>query len=133
MRHLVTSIDELSSLGVGFTAFTQGIDTSHASPSSTLQLQVLASVAQFERSMIQTRVRAGMRRARAQGKRIGRPRAQLNLHAARERLAQGESMRSVARFLKTNPRTLRRALAREEGEAKAGASKGCDARAVAVT
>lgn len=120
LRHLVTAIDELGHLGVGFVAITQGIDTSGgaANPASTLQLQVLAAVAQFERSMIQARVRSGIAKARAQGKRIGRPRAALDLDLARRLLAADEPIRAVARALGTNPRTLRRALERDQGEAE---------------
>jgi len=54
------------------------VDTSGASPLSDLLLNLMASFAQFERSLIAERVRAGMARAKRQGKHVGRPRRHLN-------------------------------------------------------
>lgn len=63
LRHLVTTVDELGALGVGFVAYSQGIDTSAASPAGTLTLQILGAVAQFERALIISRcARASPRR-----------------------------------------------------------------------
>jgi DNA invertase Pin-like site-specific DNA recombinase len=121
LRHLITSIDELAACRVGFVAVMQGIDTTSESPASTLTLQVLGAVAQFEREMIRARVRAGVAKAKAQGKRLGRPRARLDLAAARARIERGEALRSVARALGTNHATLRRALARDGTETHAPA------------
>ena len=64
----------LTSYGVRFIATSQSLDTDQASPTSRLLLQILASVAEFEREMIRERTLAGIRAARAKGKRIGRPR-----------------------------------------------------------
>jgi DNA invertase Pin-like site-specific DNA recombinase len=72
LRHLVTLIDELSAVGVGFASLGEGIDTQ--TPAGRLQLHVLAALAEFERGRIRERVVAGLQRARAQGKRLGRPR-----------------------------------------------------------
>jgi DNA invertase Pin-like site-specific DNA recombinase len=112
LRHLVMAIDELASLSVGFVAFTQGIDTTRSNPASTLTLQVLGAVAEFERAMLGDRVRAGLAKARASGARIGRPCAALDLERARALRARGLSWREAARRLRTNTATLRRALAR---------------------
>jgi DNA invertase Pin-like site-specific DNA recombinase len=49
----------------------EGIDTS--TPAGRLQLHILSAIAEFERARIQERVMAGLARARAQGKRLGRP------------------------------------------------------------
>src|SRR5262245_14281105 len=72
LRHLVTLIDELTAVGVGFASLGEGIDTQ--TPAGRLQLHVLAALAEFERGRIRERVVAGLQRARAQGKRLGRPR-----------------------------------------------------------
>jgi DNA invertase Pin-like site-specific DNA recombinase len=77
LKHLVMLLDELQSLGVGFVSLGESIDTS--TPAGRLQLHLLAAVAQFERERIVERVRAGLERARTQGKRLGRPRASLPL------------------------------------------------------
>jgi len=72
LRHLVTLIDELTALRIGFASLGEGIDTQ--TPSGRLQLHILAALAEFERERIRERVLAGLQRARTQGKRLGRPR-----------------------------------------------------------
>jgi len=72
LRHLVTLIDELTALGIGFASLGEGIDTQ--TPSGRLQLHILAALAEFEGERIRERVLAGLQRARAQGTRLGRPR-----------------------------------------------------------
>lgn len=113
LRHLVTTIDELGVLGVGFIAFTQGIDTTHTSPAGTLTLQVLGCVAQFEREMCRARVRAGVAKARAQGKRLGRPRRWTpeQLDEARRLRAGGASWTVTAKAVGLAVGTVRSALA----------------------
>jgi len=74
LRHLVTMLDELQALGVAFVSMGEGIDCT--TPAGKLQLHILAALAEFERGRIQERVKAGLQRARSQGKRLGRPRCQ---------------------------------------------------------
>jgi Resolvase, N terminal domain len=71
-RHLVTLAAELEALRVDLVVLDQAIDTT--TPAGRLLFHVLASIAEFERDLIRDRVLAGMRRARAQGRRLGRPR-----------------------------------------------------------
>jgi DNA invertase Pin-like site-specific DNA recombinase len=70
LRHLVLLLDEWQSRGIAFVTLGEGIDTSTAA--GRLVAGVLASIAEFERARVQERVHAGLRRARAQGKRLGR-------------------------------------------------------------
>ena len=72
LRHLILLLDELTAVGVAFVSLGEGIDT--ATPAGRLQLHILGAIAEFERARIQERVRAGLARAKAQGKRLGRPR-----------------------------------------------------------
>ena len=72
LRHLITLLDELKSLGVAFVSLAEGIDAT--TPAGKLQMHILGAIAEFERARIAERVRAGLARARAQGKRLGRPR-----------------------------------------------------------
>lgn len=72
LKHLITLLDELQALGVAFVTLGEGIDTT--TPAGRLQLHVLSAISQFERDRIAERVRAGLARARTQGKRLGRPR-----------------------------------------------------------
>jgi DNA invertase Pin-like site-specific DNA recombinase len=71
---LVGRLRDLESYGVRFVAASQGIDTDASNPTSRLLTHILAAVAEFERELFKERVSAGLRNARAQGARIGRPR-----------------------------------------------------------
>ena len=72
LRHLILTLDELTALGVSFVSLGEGIDTS--TPAGRLQVHILGAIAEFERARIAERVRLGVARAKAQGKRLGRPR-----------------------------------------------------------
>ena len=95
LRHLILLLDELAALGVAFVSLGEGIDTS--TPAGRLQLHVLGAIAEFERERIRERVRAGLARARKEGKRLGRPPKPI----APETLATvaGLSVREAARQL----------------------------------
>src|SRR5688572_29222424 len=72
LRHLITAIAELAAVGIQFASLNESIDT--ATPSGRLMLNLLGSFAEFERDRIAERVSAGLYRARAAGRRLGRPR-----------------------------------------------------------
>ncbi len=72
LRHLITLLDDLQALGVAFVSLAEGIDAT--TPAGKLQLHILGAIAEFERDRIRERVVAGLARARAQGRRLGRPR-----------------------------------------------------------
>ncbi len=69
LKHLVTLLDELQALGVAFVSLHEGIDAT--TPAGKLQMHILAAIAEFERARIAERVRAGLARARANGRRLG--------------------------------------------------------------
>lgn len=71
LTHLALLLDELTRNAVPVICVTQGIDTSSDNPVGKLQLGVLMAVAEFERSMIRERTRAGLAAARARGVRLG--------------------------------------------------------------
>jgi putative DNA-invertase from lambdoid prophage Rac len=75
LRHLVTLLEELQSIGVVFVSLGEGIDCT--TPAGKLQLHILAALAEFERERIRERVMAGLQRARAAGRQLGRPRAEV--------------------------------------------------------
>ena len=107
LRHLVTLLEDLQSLGVAFVSLGEGIDCT--TPAGKLQLHILAALAEFERGRIQERVRAGLARAKAQGVKLGRPRRRIDP----ERLASvaGIPEREAARRLGIPRSTLQRFLA----------------------
>lgn len=80
LKHLIFLMEELQALGIGVVSLGESIDTT--TPAGRLQIHVLSAVAQFERDRLRERVMAGLQRVKAQGKRLGRPKA----HVPVERL-----------------------------------------------
>src|SRR5262249_55656541 len=104
-RHLVGFVAELEALSVDLVVLDQAIDTT--TPAGRLLFHVLAAISEFERDLIRDRVIAGLRRAKAQGKTLGRPRRHhVDGTKARELMAQGLSLRAAARALNTHPMTV---------------------------
>jgi len=73
LAHLARLWMQLEDLGIPLWVPSQGIDTSAANPAAKLQMHVMAAFAEFERSVIRERVKAGMESARAKGVHLGRP------------------------------------------------------------
>lgn len=71
VSHLLRSLEVFSSLGIEFVSLSEQLDTS--TPTGKMVFTILGSVAELERSLIGERVRAGLRNAKAKGKRLGRP------------------------------------------------------------
>ena len=110
LKHLIESLDEFSALGIDFISLTEGIDTT--TPAGQLLFHIVGAVAQFERDLIAERVRAGMAHARAMGKRIGRPRAAVDVEAVSKLRLEGRSLREIAGTLNVPVSRVRRALLR---------------------
>ena len=110
LKHLIESLDEFSALGIDFISLTEGIDTTTSV--GQLLFHIVGAVAQFERDLIAERVRAGMAHARAMGKRIGRPRAAVDVEAVLKLRGEGRSLREIARALNVPVSRVRRALLR---------------------
>ena len=85
-----------------------------STPAGRLQLHILSAMAEFERGRIAERVKAGVARARAQGRRLGRPRRQGLSLAAKEEL-RGLSVRQAAARLGVSAATAHRLLVRPDG------------------
>lgn len=71
LRHLVNTLAEWDALGVTFTSLHDQVDLS--TPQGKLMFQIIGAMAEFERSLIRERVRAGLQQARCKGTRLGRP------------------------------------------------------------
>lgn len=98
MQALVNALKEFQSLGVDFISYQENIDTT--TPTGELIFHVMASLAQFESSLISERVKAGMARAKAQGKHIARPALSLKLQERIIELRlQGISMNKISQQL----------------------------------
>lgn len=108
LRHLILLLDELTALGVSFVSLNEGIDTS--TPAGRLQLHILGAIAEFERARIAERVRLGVARAKAQGRRLGRPERQVSAELLAPVL--GLSVREAAKRLGVSTATAHRWLAK---------------------
>ena len=98
--HLNQQLAALTSYGVRFIATSQSLDTDEKNPTSRLLLQILASVAEFEREMIRERTLSGIKAARAAGKIIGRPRRVFRRdEVVRLRDEEGLSWRAIGKKL----------------------------------
>jgi DNA invertase Pin-like site-specific DNA recombinase len=81
-----------------------------STPSGRLMMHLLAAMAEFERALIQERVRAGLRNARAKGKRLGRPRVPVDASKIASLRAQGRSWAEIVAELGIGKGTAQRAL-----------------------
>lgn len=112
LSHLVNTLEELKGLGVDFVSYQEAIDTS--TPQGRMMFGVMASLAEFERCLIQERIMAGLRRARSQGKVLGRPKEELDTVRVRQMRVQGLSLRHIASSIGTSKDSVARVLAEPE-------------------
>lgn len=108
LKHLVNSLADLSAYGIAFISLRDNLDLS--TPSGRLMFQIIGAMAEFERALIQERVKAGLRNAKAKGKRIGRPRQPVDSSKALALRAQGLSWRSISERLGLGLGTVYRAV-----------------------
>lgn len=120
LPHLAQLIGEMTANRVALVVPQQGIDTSASNPAAQLQLNILMAVAEFEREIIRERVNAGLRAARARGKRLGRP-ATLHRHLERVRELRGSGMSiaAVARELSLPYSSAHKLASFDEAQARA--------------
>jgi DNA invertase Pin-like site-specific DNA recombinase len=95
VSHLLRALETFGALGIQFVSLSEQVDTS--TPTGKMVFTVLGAVAELERNLIVERVRAGLRHARAKGKRLGRPRKSVDAVEIRSLRAAGESWRTIAR------------------------------------
>jgi hypothetical protein len=122
LQDLVGFLSEIHAAGVDLFLYQQGIDTT--TPGGKAMFQMLGVFAEFERSIIQERVRAGLRRAMAEGKQLGRPRIAPELEArilaALKAPGRTEVVRKIAKRCSVDPGTVQR-ISRPFGEASVAA------------
>jgi DNA invertase Pin-like site-specific DNA recombinase len=93
VSHLLGALDTFRVLGIEFVSLSESLDT--ATPAGRMVFTVLGAVAELERSLIAERVRAGLRNARAKGKRLGRPRVTVDRDRIGHLRAQGLSWAKI--------------------------------------
>lgn len=97
VSHLLRALETFKAQGIEFVSFSEQMDTS--TPAGKMVFTVLGAVAELERSLIVERVRAGLRNARAKGKRLGRPNARVDENAIARLRSNGQTVREIATAL----------------------------------
>jgi len=97
VSHLLRALDTFRVLGIEFVSLSESLDT--ATPAGRMVFTVLGAVAELERSLIAERVRAGLRNAKAKGRKLGRPRVAVDAARVTRLRASGLSWPKIAREL----------------------------------
>ncbi len=93
-KHLVNALYEFRNLGIDFISFQENIDTS--SPLGEAVFTIISAMSKLERDIIAERVKGGLRKARANGKRLGRPKSEVDTDKIVEHRKQKKSIRQIA-------------------------------------
>ncbi len=97
VSHLLRALETFKALGIEFVSLSEQVDTS--TPTGRMIFTVLGAVAELERSLIAERVRAGLRNARAKGKRLGRPPMVVDRAQIARLRSQGWGWNRIARHM----------------------------------
>jgi DNA invertase Pin-like site-specific DNA recombinase len=108
LKHLVNALADLDAYGVAFVSLRDNLDLS--TPSGRLMFQIIGAMAEFERALIQERVRAGLKNARARGQRLGRPRVTVDVAQIAQLRASGASWSEIAEKMGIGVGTAHRAF-----------------------
>ena len=108
VKHFLEVLDELNHLNIEFVSFREQIDT--GGPLGRAIVVIIGAIAELERNLIVERVKAGMRRARLEGRHIGRTPLSLDREAIRLERTQGQSLRTIARNHSASTATIQRVL-----------------------
>jgi len=108
VSHLLRALEMFRALGIEFVSLSEQVDTS--TPMGKLVFTMLGAVAELERSLIVERVKAGLRNARAKGKRLGRPRVSISAARIQDLRAEGMSLRDIATRCRVSKTTVIRSL-----------------------
>ena len=108
VKHFLDVLDELNRLNIEFISFRENIDT--GGPLGRAIVVIIGAVAELERNLIIERVRAGMRRARLEGRHIGRNPLQLDHSAIVRDRVHGRSFRQIAKIHRISTATVQRVL-----------------------
>ena len=110
LQHLVSFLSDIHANGVDLYLHQQGIDTT--TPTGKAMFQMCGVFAEFERAMIQNRINAGLARAKAQGKVLGRPKVNGGIErAVLAGIKKGTGKRKLAKQLGIGVSTVKRVLA----------------------
>jgi DNA invertase Pin-like site-specific DNA recombinase len=108
VRHFLEVLDEFNHLGIEFISFRENIDT--GGPLGRAMVVIVGAIAELERNLIIERVRAGMRRARLEGRHIGRRPLEIDRTGVLRDRASGMSLAEVAKAHRVSRATIHRLL-----------------------
>ncbi len=95
VKHFLEVLDELTHLQIEFISFRENVDTS--GPLGRAMIVIIGAIAELERNLIVERVRAGMRRAKLEGRRLGRPPLNVDHDALLRDRQRGQSLTQIAK------------------------------------
>ncbi len=108
VKHFLEVLDELNRINVEFISFREQIDT--GGPLGRAVVVIIGAIAELERNLIIERVRAGMRRAKLEGRPIGRQPLDLDRSSILRDRSQGQSLRQLARSYRVSRATIHRVV-----------------------
>jgi DNA invertase Pin-like site-specific DNA recombinase len=114
LKFLVVSLADLQAVGVAFISLRDNLDLS--TPSGRLMFQLIGAMAEFERALIQERVRAGLRHARSKGQRLGRPERAVDVPTLLRLRGEGKTWPEIAEATGIPLRTCHRAVAAQSAK-----------------
>jgi DNA invertase Pin-like site-specific DNA recombinase len=116
VRHFLEVLDELNHLGIEFVSFRENLDT--GGPLGRAVVIIIGAIAELERNLIIERVRAGMRRARLEGRHIGRRPLDIDRVAVLRERAQGQSLTQIAKSFQISRATVSRLIKQNQQQAQ---------------
>jgi DNA invertase Pin-like site-specific DNA recombinase len=108
VTHFLEVLDELNHLGIEFVSFREQLDT--GGPLGRAVVVIISAIAELERSLIIERVRAGLRRAKLEGRRLGRPPLSVDREAVLQDRRQGLTISEIAKHHRIAETSVRRLL-----------------------
>ena len=113
VRHFLEVLDEFNHLNIEFVSYRENMDTS--GPLGRAIIVIIGAIAELERNLIVERVRAGMRRAKLEGRQIGRRPLDIDRAAVLRHRAQGQSLSQIAKSFTISRATVSRIIKEEGG------------------
>ena len=113
VRHFLEVLDTLNHLGIEFVSFRENLDT--GGPLGRAVVVIVSAVAELERNLIIERVRAGLRRARLEGRQLGRRPIEIDRASMLRDRARGLSLAQLAKAYKLSRTSVARVLKQSEG------------------
>jgi DNA invertase Pin-like site-specific DNA recombinase len=121
LKHLVNALAELEAVGVAFVSLRDNLDL--GTPSGRLLFQIIAAMAEFARTLIAERVRAGLANAKKKGKKLGRPRVAVDVERVAALRRSGASWQAISKELRVGVGTLYKAVNGEKAADTAVSSR----------